>query len=66
MLNYYIKSNLLFTDKVKVFVKISHAMNLLLIQILNGVKSTMYWPFHRKKKLMKIVPKLSVGKPPTV
>lgn len=64
MLNYYIKSNLLFTDKVKVFVRISHAMNLLLIQNLNGVTTTMYWPFHRKK-MMKIVPKLSVGKPPT-
>lgn len=50
MFNYYIKSNLLFTDKVKVFVKISRAMNLLLIQNLNGVKSTMYWPFHRKEK----------------
>lgn len=49
MLNYYIKSSLLFTDKVKVFVKISHTMNLLLIQNLNGVKSTLYWPFHRKK-----------------
>lgn len=57
MLNYYIKSNLLFTDKVKVFVKISHAMNLLSIQNLNGVKSTMYLPFHRKKNFDENCPK---------